>query len=94
MKLTLSAGIALAALTGAAAMSASAFAADLGGGSMKDGGYMAPMPEVVRGPAGNCYFRADVGYSAASDATINWAQTDPLTGNYLTSDVSDRKSVV
>ncbi len=88
MKLTLSAGIALAALTGAAAMSASAFAADLGGGSMKDGGYMAPMPEVVRGPAGNCYFRADVGYSAASDATINWAQTDPLTGNYLTSDVS------
>lgn len=88
MKRTLSAGIALAALTGAAAMSASAFAADLGGGSMKDGGYMAPMPEVVRGPAGNCYFRADVGYSAASDATINWAQTDPLTGDYLTSDVS------
>lgn len=86
MKLKLPAGIALAALTGAAAITTSAFAADLGG-SIKDG-YVAPMPEMVRSASGNCYFRADVGYSAATDASIDWAQTDPITGNYLTSDVS------
>ena len=70
MTFSLKAGIALVALSGAAAVAGSATAADLGGargGSMKDGGYMAPMPEIVRGAAGPCYFRADVGYSFAQD---------------------------
>jgi opacity protein-like surface antigen len=88
MNFTLKAGIALAALTGAVAMAGSTFAADLGSGSMKDGGYVQPMPEIVRDPAGPCYFRADVGYSASTDPTITWAQTDPVTLNYITSAVS------
>lgn len=90
MKFTLKAGIALAALTGAVAMTGSTFAADLGGaprgGSIKDG-YMEPMPQVVRGPAGPCYFRADVGYAKSGDADISWAQADPITLDYITSDV-------
>ncbi|NOT72916.1 MAG: porin family protein [Hyphomicrobium sp.] len=89
MKFTLKAGIALAALTGAVAMTGSAIAADLGaprGGSIKDG-YVEAMPQIVRGPSGPCYFRADVGYSASTDPTINWAQTDPITLDYITSDV-------
>jgi opacity protein-like surface antigen len=95
MKFTLKAGIALTALTGAVAMTGTAFAADLGaaprGGSMKDG-YVEAMPQIVRGPAGPCYFRADVGYAKSGDADIKWAQTDPdpasaTFGDYLTSDV-------
>ena len=53
MTFSLKAGIALVALSGAAAVAGSATAADLGGargGSMKDGGYMAPMPEIVKFP--------------------------------------------
>lgn len=88
MKIVLPAGLAVAAFAATAMISAPVSAADLGGGSMKDGGYVAPMPEMVRSATGNCYFRADVGYSAASDAGLNWAQTDPVTGDYVTSDVA------
>ncbi len=70
MKSTLKAGIALAALSAAVAIAGSASAADLGG-SMKDG-YIQPMPEVVRGPSGPCYFRADVGYSWSQDPELTW----------------------
>lgn len=78
MKSTLKAGIALAALTGAVAMAGSTNAADLGGprgGSIKDG-YVEPMPQVTRGPAGPCYFRADVGYSKSNDPSARWAVTE------------------
>jgi opacity protein-like surface antigen len=74
MKFTLKAGIALTALTGAVAMAGSTFAADLGGdrgGSMKDGGYVEPMPQLMRG-AGPCYFRADVGYGWSDAPTLTW----------------------
>ena len=73
MTFSLKAGIALAALAGAAAVAGSASAADLGGngGSIKDG-YMSPMPEIVRGAAGPCYFRADVGYSWSQDPDVTW----------------------
>jgi opacity protein-like surface antigen len=85
MKFTLKAGIALAALTGAAAMAGSTNAADLGaarGGSMKDGGYMAPMPEIVRGGAGPCYMRADVGYGWSDTPSITWpVNNDTITGH-------------
>ena len=87
MKSTLKAGIALAALSAAVAIAGSASAADLGG-SMKDG-YIQPMPEVLRGPSGPCYFRADVGYSWSQDPELTWPvnnQTisvlDDGTGNY------------
>lgn len=81
---------ALAVAAGALAVAAPAGAADLGGygGSVKDGGYMEAMPQLVRSAGGPCYFRADTGYSFARDANIKWAQTDPLTLNYLSSDVS------
>jgi opacity protein-like surface antigen len=74
MTFSLKAGIALAALAGAAAVAGSASAADLGGngGSMKDG-YVEPLPQVSRGPAGPCYFRADVGYSVSRDPDAKWA---------------------
>ena len=75
MKLTLKAGIASAALASAALIAGQASAADLGGnrgGSVKDGGYVQPMPEIVRGAAGPCYFRADVGYSWSRDPEITW----------------------
>lgn len=79
MTMTIKAGIALAALTGAVAMAGTATAADLGmprGGSMKDGGYVAPMPVVSRGPAGNCYVRGDIGYAASGDPTGLWSVTE------------------
>ncbi len=86
MTFSLKAGIALAALTGAVAMTGSASAADLGGngGSMKDG-YVTPMPQVMRGPAGPCYFRADVGYSASVDPEAKW----PVTSNVFAGDTGD-----
>jgi opacity protein-like surface antigen len=91
MNTKLMVGIALAALSTAASLSGTATAADLGGapqgGSMKDG-YVQAMPEIVRGASGPCYFRADVGYSNSTDPSINWAQTDPVSGDYLTSDVT------
>jgi opacity protein-like surface antigen len=71
MKTTIQAGIALAALGAAAGLAGQAFAADLGG-SIKDGGYVAPMPEIVRGGAGPCYYRADIGYSFAQSPEITW----------------------
>ncbi|MEQ1719159.1 MAG: outer membrane beta-barrel protein [Hyphomicrobium sp.] len=72
MKTKIQAGIALAAIGAVAALSGQALAADLGG-SMKDGGgYVAPMPEIIRGGAGPCYYRADVGYSFAQSPEITW----------------------
>jgi opacity protein-like surface antigen len=70
--------------TGAAALAVAAFAstamaADLGGsrGSIKDSGYEpAPMAHVQRGPAGNCYFRGDIGYSVSRDPHMKWAVTN------------------
>lgn len=89
MKTKLLAGIALAALSGAGAMTGTVNAADLGG-SVKDGGYVAPLPEITRGGAGPCYFRGDVGYGFDSSPTINFPVsdvtvfgadfTDPVTG--------------
>ena len=90
MKFINKAGIASAALIIAAVTAGPASAADLGGyrgGSIKDT-YVQPMPEVSRGPAGPCYFRADVGYSASTDADITWAQTDPVTHDFLTDQVT------
>ena len=94
MKFTLKAGIALAALTSAAAMAGSANAADLGGdrgGSMKDGGYVAPMPEIFRGASGPCYVRADAGYSWADEPTLTWpVNNDNITGFYEGNDVTKK----
>ncbi len=70
----------LAALAVAASASAVS-AADLGGsrGSMKDRGYdPAPMAHVQRGPAGNCYFRGDVGYSVSRNPNLKWAVSNNL----------------
>jgi opacity protein-like surface antigen len=77
------AGLSLAAI---ALFAAPVSAADLGGrgGSMKDGGYRsAPASEPayaapVRGPAGNCYFRADTGYSWSKDPSIKWPTGDTV----------------
>jgi opacity protein-like surface antigen len=91
MTITIKAGIASAALAAVAAFAGSATAADLGGykgGSIKDGGYVQPMPEIVRGPVGPCYFRADVGYAASTNADITWAQTDPVTLDFLSDRVA------
>jgi opacity protein-like surface antigen len=82
MKTALKAGIALAALSAAVAIAGSASAADLGG-SMKDG-YVQPMPEVMRGPSGPCYFRADVGYSVSSDPDVKWPVNSDVTTNEFT----------
>lgn len=71
MKTILTAGTALAALAvTAGGFTATASAADLGG-SIKDG-YVQPMPEIIRGGAGPCYFRADIGYSFAKSPDITW----------------------
>lgn len=80
------AGIALAALPGAVAMTGTVNAADLGG-SVKDGGYVAPLPEVYRGGAGPCYFRGDVGYGFSSDPTIKFPVfNDVITGFFTQND--------
>lgn len=76
MNIALKGGIASAALALAAGVSivAPATAADLNsgrGGSIKDN-YVAPMPEVHRGPAGPCYIRADIGYSLSRDPDVKW----------------------
>ena len=76
MNSTLKAGLASAALA-VAASATPLMAADLGRGSIKDGSYEpAPMAHVSRGPAGNCYFRGDVGYSASRNPTVKWAVTN------------------
>lgn len=94
MKFARKAGMAVVAGAGVLAMSGASYAADLGDlrGSVKDGGYVTPMPQVVSGGSGPCYFRADAGYSFARDVDIDWAQTDPFTLNYLTSNVSTLNS--
>lgn len=74
MKLTLKAGLAVAALGLTAGMAGSATAADLNGrghgGSIKDGGFAhAPAPMAAAGP---CYFRADAGYSWSRDPKVKW----------------------
>lgn len=44
---------------------------------MKDRSYEpAPMAHVQRGPAGNCYFRGDVGYSVARNPAAKFAVTN------------------
>jgi opacity protein-like surface antigen len=51
-------------------------AADLGGtrgGSIKDGGYDAPM--MTRGPVGPCYMRGDVGGSFSRSPSATWPVT-------------------
>ena len=75
MNVTLKAGLASAALA-VAASATSVMAADLGRGSIKDGYEPAPMAHVQRGPAGNCYFRGDVGYSASRNPSAKWAVTN------------------
>lgn len=80
MQSALKAGVASTALVLAAAMAAPATAADLGGGSIKDT-YVAPMP--VAAPAGPCYFRGDVGYSASRNPTVKWpVHNDTYTTTY------------
>ena len=73
MKFALKASVASAALAAIAATTGQAGAADLYGGSIKDGpAIMAP----ARGAAGPCYFRGDVGYSISSTPDVRWAVTD------------------
>ena len=87
MSFSLKAGLASAALA-VAIVAVPAVAADLGGqrGSIKDGGYQ-PMPVIQQGPAGPCYFRADVGYSRSRNPSVNFPvssrtdTTDLATGN-------------
>ena len=64
-------GLATAAFAAAACLSAPAFAADLYGGSIKDG------PVVMSSP-GHCYVRGDVGYSWSRDPDVKWTVTDPI----------------
>jgi len=85
MKFVAKAGIASAALALAAGMSGPSTAADLGygRGSIKDG-YVAPLPEIHRGPAGPCYIRADVGYSLSRDPEAKC----PVNNEILTGDAN------
>ena len=89
MKFTLKAGVALAALSGAVAMANSAIAADRGGmpgGSVKDGGSVAPLPQVYRGASGPCYFRADVGYSFSDDPKLTFPVNNQTKTGYFVGD--------
>jgi opacity protein-like surface antigen len=79
MTFHLKSGLASAALAAAATFALPAIAADLGGyrgGSIKDGGYAhpAPMSSIV----GNCYFRADLGYSWSRDPHIKFPVGDTV----------------
>jgi opacity protein-like surface antigen len=52
---------------------------------MKDGGYRGAAAEPAyaapaRGPAGNCYFRTDVGYSWSKNPEIKWYVDNSATG--------------
>lgn len=63
-------------------LAGTAGAADLGG-SIKDGNYVTPMPEIVRSGAGPCYVRADVGYSWSNSPDITWpVNNDTISGHY------------
>jgi opacity protein-like surface antigen len=74
MTYNLKAGLASAALAAVATLSSPIHAADLGGyrgGSVKDGGghgYGGP----TAGSVGNCYFRADVGYSWSKNPDLKF----------------------
>jgi opacity protein-like surface antigen len=72
MKMINIAGL-IAAAVAVAVSGSPVSAADLGGprgGSIKDGGYDAPM--VTRGAAGPCYVRGDLGYSMSRNPTATW----------------------
>jgi opacity protein-like surface antigen len=72
MKLTLQAGLATAALAVSTAF-APAFAGGLGDKFHGSKGYAhASYAEAPRGPAGPCYFRADLGYSVSKDPSVKW----------------------
>jgi opacity protein-like surface antigen len=75
-------GLATAALVAAGCLSAPAFAADLYGGSIKDG------PVLMSSP-GHCYIRGDLGYSWSRDADVRWTVTDAATGTFVTDRVTD-----
>jgi opacity protein-like surface antigen len=71
MKMINIAGL-IAAAVAVAATGSPVSAADLGngrGGSIKDGGFEAPM---MRSPAGPCYVRGDIGYSASRKPNASW----------------------
>ncbi len=72
---------AAAGLAGTGLVAADAGAADFGSyrGSIKD--EYRPMAAV---PAtGNCYVRADVGYSGSADPDVTWPVTDAVTGDFI-----------
>jgi opacity protein-like surface antigen len=66
--------LATAALAATACLSAPAHAADLYGGSIKDG------PVLMSSP-GHCYIRGDLGYSWSRDPDVRWTVTDPVVGS-------------
>jgi len=77
------AGRTLAALALAGGSAGSVQAADLGGSVKDGGGYVTPMPEIIRGSAGPCYVRADVGYSWANSPDIKWpVNSDVISGHF------------
>ncbi|MEO1207259.1 MAG: opacity family porin [Pseudomonadota bacterium] len=71
MNVVLKAGLTSAALLMTAAATLPSQAADFGG-SLKDHGYVAPMPSLHRSAAGPCYVRADVGAAIAGNAGGSW----------------------
>jgi opacity protein-like surface antigen len=85
MRMTTTARLAaLLAVCGAFAASPVS-AADLGtyGGSVKD----EYIPAAPASAVGNCYFRADVGYSGSADPEVTWPVTDATTGDFITDHV-------
>ncbi len=85
MKIINIAGL-IAAAVAVAVSGSPVSAADLGGprgGSMKDDGYETAAP-VIRGPAGPCYMRGDLGYSwSRAPSQASWAVTNE-TRDYAT----------
>lgn len=71
MNAVLKVGLASAVLALTAATNLPATAADLGG-SIKDHGYVAPMPVIHRSAAGPCYVRGDVGGVVSGDPDGRW----------------------
>lgn len=68
--------VASASLAVVASLAVPAAAADLGDGGWGRGSIKDYQPAAApRGPVGPCYFRADVGYSLASDPHLNWNAT-------------------
>lgn len=91
-------GLAGAAVMAMAASTTSVQAGDLGGlrkWSGKDG-YVAPVREAMA-PVGNCYFRADVGYSFARDPKATWPVSNidiDAGGNYTYTYIGDQVSTI